>query len=42
VPDISEHNSEFEGEGDDGEHGGVDFTVSRGTIGVDDILESTG
>ena len=38
VSNISEHDSEEEGEGNDGEETGVDLSVSWGTIGIDDFL----
>lgn len=40
VANISEHNTEFEREGDDSEDGGIYLAVSRGTVGVYDVLES--
>ena len=42
MPDISKHNGEEEGEGDDREQAGVDLLVRRDTIRVDDGLEALG
>lgn len=42
MPDIAEHDGEEEGEGDDGEYGGVDFLVPGHTVGIDDELEDGG
>jgi hypothetical protein len=36
---ITKHNTEFEGEGNDGEQGGVDFFVLGNTISIDNFLE---
>lgn len=42
MPDVSEHDGEEEGEGDDGEQSGVDLLVRANTVGVDDGLEAFG
>ena len=39
VPGVAKHDGEQEGEGDDGEHAGVDFAVARDAVRVDDHLE---
>ena len=38
--DVSEHDTEEEGEGNDGWHGWVEFFVVGGTISVHDLLEN--
>mmetsp|Transcript_59342 Transcript_59342/g.145717 ORF Transcript_59342/g.145717 Transcript_59342/m.145717 type:complete len:215 (-) Transcript_59342:1069-1713(-) len=40
VTDITEHDTEEEGEGDDREDGGVELLVPRGTVRVDDRLRA--
>ena len=39
VADVSEHDSEEEGEEGDGEQSGVDFSIARDPVGVDYFLE---
>lgn len=39
---VTKHNTELEGEGDNGESSGVDLTVAGNTIGVDNLLEGLG
>ena len=42
MADITEHHTEEEGEGHDGEHTRVDLPVARHTVGIDDALEGLG
>ena len=39
MPHVPEHDSELEGEGDDREEPGVDLSVARDAVGIDDLLE---
>lgn len=40
--DISKHNSEEEWEHDDCENSGIDFLISRNSVGIHDLLEDIG
>jgi hypothetical protein len=42
VTDITEHDTEKEGEGGNGEKTRVDFSISRSTVCIDDFLEDPG
>lgn len=42
VPDVTEHDREQEGEGHHAEHDGVDFTVARNAVRVDNVLVDGG
>lgn len=40
MANISEHNTELERKGNDGENSRINFSVASSTIRVDDILET--
>lgn len=40
MPNITKHDSEKEGESDDGEETRIDFLIGGDTIGIDDALET--
>ena len=39
MEDVPKHDPEFEGEGHNGEHCGIDLLVGGHSVGVDDLLE---
>ena len=42
MPRVTEHDGEEEGEGDDGEDGGIHLPVAGHPVGVDERLEGVG
>ena len=42
VAEVTEHDTKLEGEGHDGEDGGVDLTIAGNTVGVHNLLEGFG
>lgn len=42
MTDIAEHDSEKEGETDNGKETRIDFTITRHTIGINETLEARG